>query len=222
MLVNLCCLIDRLDQLFADYISTDISMLLCFDRQASDVELKWVMRASIVVFGVVATSISLSITSVNQLFVLCSDFVYVVLFPQLFCVVYFSKCNTYGSLLGYIIGLFLRLGGGDTTLGIPPLIKYPYYDETHGQLFPYKTLSMIVSFLTIIIVSYLLDFLFSRGCIPIKFDVFKSFSDIPVVDDHRDKYDSVKWEELQLKKLGTPAELPEVEYTMAVTHNEGN
>ena len=219
LLVNLRCLIDRLDQSFADYISTDIAMLLFFDRQASDVELMWVMRASIVIFGVLGTTLGLSISSVYDLFVLCSDFVYVVLFPQLCCVVYFSKCNTYGSLLGYILGLFLRLGGGDKTLGIPPLIKYPYYDETHGQLFPYKTLSMIVSFFTIIIVSYLLDFLFSRGRIPIMFDVFKSFSDVPVVDDHQDEYDSAKCEKLQLGKLGSPVS----EYTTtAVTHIEGN
>ena len=105
----------------------------------------------------------------------------------------------------------------DKTLGIPPLIKYPYYDETHGQLFPYKTLSMIVSFLTTIIVSYLLDFLFSRGHIPIMFDVFKSFSDVPVVDDHQDKYDSVNWESLVVqwicRKLKTRRLLPTTKRT---------
>ena len=32
------------------------------------------------------------------------DLVYVVLFPQLTCVVYVKWCNTYGSFAGYIIG----------------------------------------------------------------------------------------------------------------------
>ena len=136
----------------------------------------WVMRLSIVLFGALATTLSLFITSIYDLFVLCADFVYVVLFPQLFCVVYFYKCNTYGSLLGYIIGLFLRLAGGDPTLMIPPLIKYPFFDETYGQLFPFRTLAMLVSFVTILIVSYPLDYLFRNNKIPMKYDFFKCFT----------------------------------------------
>ena len=33
-----------------------------------------------------------------------TDLVYVVLFPQLTCVVYVKWCNTYGSFAGYVIG----------------------------------------------------------------------------------------------------------------------
>ena len=153
------------------------------------------MRASIVVFGASATILSLSISSVYDLWVLCSDFVYVVLFPQLFCVVYFPRCNTYGSLLGYILGLFLRLGGGDATLGIPPFIKYPYYDETYGQLFPFRTLAMLVSLLTILVVSYPLDIMFRRNWIPVKYDVFQCIVKLPV-DDNQDKCDNVYGEKV--------------------------
>lgn len=32
---------------------------------------------------------------------LCADLVYVILFPQLLCVVYLERSNTYGCLLGY-------------------------------------------------------------------------------------------------------------------------
>ena len=40
---------------------------------------------------------------------MCSDLVYVILFPQLLIVVHFKEwCNTYGSLGAYIIGLFFR------------------------------------------------------------------------------------------------------------------
>ena len=41
---------------------------------------------------------------------LCSDLVYVILFPQLLCVVHFPEwCNTYGSLFSYCLGLTIRL-----------------------------------------------------------------------------------------------------------------
>ncbi len=40
---------------------------------------------------------------------MCSDLVYVILFPQLLIVVHFKEwCNTYGSLSAYIVGLFFR------------------------------------------------------------------------------------------------------------------
>ena len=156
---------------------------MLFDPQASQRELIWVIRLSIVVAGATATALGLLITSVYDLFVFCSDFVYVVLFPQFFCVVYFSKCNTYGSLSGYLVSLVLRFGGGDSLLGIPPLIKYPFYDETEGQLFPFKTLAMACGFLTILLVSYPLDYLFKSGKLAKKYDFFKCVVNVPPTKD---------------------------------------
>ncbi|XP_071792874.1 high-affinity choline transporter 1-like [Asterias amurensis] len=188
---------------------------LIFRQSASEFELLWVMRIGIVLVGVVAAILGLVITSVYELWFLCSDFVYVVLFPQLFCVVYFSKCNTYGSLLGYILALFLRLGGGDPTLNIAPIIHYPYYNEVDGQLFPFKTLAMLLSMLCIISVSYLLDFLFRSERIPMKYDFFNCIFNLPA-DESQDKYDNVNGEKLQLRKLD-PMGLPAAEGTTAVT-----
>jgi len=43
---------------------------------------------------------------------LCSDLVYVVLFPQLLAVIHWpSMVDTYGCLAGYFIAIILRLGG---------------------------------------------------------------------------------------------------------------
>ena len=45
---------------------------------------------------------------------MCSDLVYVILFPQLLIVVHFKEhCNTYGSLFAYVIGLLIRIVGGE-------------------------------------------------------------------------------------------------------------
>ena len=55
-----------------------------------------------------AMSNSLSRSKTLELFFL-PDLVYVVLFPQLTCVVYVKWCNTYGSFAGYIIGELFRL-----------------------------------------------------------------------------------------------------------------
>lgn len=71
-------------------------------------------------------------------------------------VVHFKKhCNTYGSLVAYIVALFIRLSGGESMLGLPPLIHFPGYDEeTQTQLFPFRTAAMLISLITLIGVSW--------------------------------------------------------------------
>lgn len=130
------------------------------------------MRVSIFGVGALSTIMGITVDSIYMLWFLCSDLVYVVLFPQLVCVVYLRWTNTYGSLSGYILGLFFRLAGGETSLGIPVLIKYPFFSETDGQLFPFKTLSMLITLTTIMLVSIITKKLFETGTLHRKFDIF--------------------------------------------------
>ena len=132
------------------------------------------MRVAIFGVGAAATTMAIQVASVYELFVLCSDFVYVMLFPQLTCVIYFIDMNTYGSLLGFIIGLFFRLAGGDPSLGLNPLIKYPWYNKQESlQLFPFKTFAMLTTFVFIFIGSYFTKFIFEREVLSKNFDIFK-------------------------------------------------
>ena len=131
------------------------------------------MRISI--FGVAALAAVMAITveSIYTLWFLCSDLLYVIVFPQLLCVIYLPDTNTYGSLISFILGAFFRLSGGESALKIPPLIKYPYYTEDDGQLFPYKTLCMLISFTSVILVSRTTNYLFEHNIIPPYLDIFK-------------------------------------------------
>ncbi len=70
------------------------------------------MRIAILFVGVAATVMAIVVNSIYGLLYLCADLVYVVLFPQLLCVLHVKFANTYGSLTGYIVGMFLRLSGG--------------------------------------------------------------------------------------------------------------
>ena len=133
------------------------------------------MRVSVIVFAVVSTSIALLVDSIYTLWALCSDLIYVILFPQLCCVIYLQGTNTYGSFMGYLVGLVLRIGGGESSIGLMPFIKYPYYNEVDGQLFPFRTVTMLASFATLVAVSYLLKFLFERGILPPSFDFLHCF-----------------------------------------------
>merc|ERR1712045_300416 len=69
-----------------------------------------------------ATILAITYKSIYSLFVLCGDFVFVIVFPQLLLVLYYPKSNTYGSLSSFIVGLILRLLCGDELLKLPKII----------------------------------------------------------------------------------------------------
>eukprot|EP00795_Rhopilema_esculentum_P010376 gene10376-19077_t len=144
--------------------------------KASDRELIWVIRIGIFFVGALSTVMALTIKSIYSLWALCSDLVFVILFPQLLCAIYVPFVNTYGSVAAYCIGLILRLGGGEAVIGLSPFIKYPLYDEKlKKQLFPFRTLAMLVSLLTLILVSLLFQFLFKKCELSKKFDLLQAF-----------------------------------------------
>ena len=99
---------------------------------------------------------ALTIKSIYGLWALCSDLVYVILFPQLLCAIYVPFVNTCGSLVAFFVGIILRLGGGEKLIGLRPFIKYPLYDsDLEKQLFPFRTLAMVISLITLILVSFI-------------------------------------------------------------------
>ncbi|MGH0135006.1 UNVERIFIED_CONTAM: hypothetical protein FKN15_006381 [Acipenser sinensis] len=158
---------------------------LAFRQTASDREIVWVMRITIFVFGAVATAMALLTGTVYGLWYLSSDLVYVIIFPQLLSVLFVKGTNTYGSVAGYIFGLLLRISGGEPYLKLPPFIYYPGWTEQikeHPltgavehiivQKFPFKTVSMLSSFLANVAFSYLLKYLFESGSLAPKYDFF--------------------------------------------------
>ncbi|XP_075546733.1 high-affinity choline transporter 1-like [Dermacentor variabilis] len=154
-------------------------------QNATEKEVIGVMRVSIVLVGALATFMALTADSIYGLWYLSSDLVYVILFPQLVCVVYLKEhVNTYGSFAAYVVGCFLRAGGGESILKIPPFIKYPFYDYEEGvQRFPFRTFSMVISFLTLVAVSGITSWLFAGGRAPLDWDVFGCFQpDAKVLD----------------------------------------
>ncbi|KAK6486940.1 high-affinity choline transporter 1-like [Huso huso] len=158
---------------------------LAFRQTASDREIVWVMRITIFVFGAVATAMALLTGTVYGLWYLSSDLVYVIIFPQLLSVLFVKGTNTYGSVAGYIFGLLLRISGGEPYLKLPPFIYYPGWTEQikeHPltgavehiivQKFPFKTISMLSSFLANVAFSYLFKYLFESGSLAPKYDFF--------------------------------------------------
>lgn len=125
-----------------------------FKPEITNEQLFIVLRRIVWIVGIATTLLALQVKSVYELWFLCSDFVYAILFPQLVTALFDKKANTYGSIAGFAVSLILRLGGGDATLGIPTLIPYPMIEDG-VVLFPFRTLAMISGLITIMVVSRL-------------------------------------------------------------------
>lgn len=134
----------------------------------------WIQRVAVFIVGSTATVTSILVPSLYGLFILAADIVFVIVFPQLICVVFLKFTNSYGSLTGYFVGLILRLGAGEFQLKLSPFWKYPFFSETDGQLFPFRTFSMLCSLITIVVVSLATRRFFTNAVLAEKYSVVKA------------------------------------------------
>lgn len=125
-----------------------------FNPEVTTEKLAKILKGCIWIIGITATILALNINSIYDLWFLCSDFVYCLLFPPLVCALFDKKANTWGAAAGFTVAFILRFGGGDTTLGLPIRIDYPMIEDGI-VLFPFRTTAMVSGLLTIIIVSRL-------------------------------------------------------------------
>ncbi len=144
---------------------------------ASQSELMWVHRTAILAIGSIATVIAIFVTSIYGMFILAADLVFVLMLPQLTAVIFISWTNTYGALLGYIVGIVLRFGAGEPYISLKPFIFYPFYTNHEGQLFPFRTFAMLWSFATILLISRFTNFIFQDMLLSNKFDFLKCFQE---------------------------------------------
>lgn len=122
------------------------------------------------------------------------------LFPQLLLVLYWNEyCNSYGCIASFSTGFLFRvlgnnsivnktkllfsngrLGcqifiGGEPLIGLPVILPYPFYDRHLGQLFPFRTMSMIISLLSHVIVSLAARWIFMNRRLPARWDLLRCF-----------------------------------------------
>jgi solute carrier family 5 (high affinity choline transporter), member 7 len=88
-------------------------------------QIQRVLQTSIAMLGIAAVVLALKVQSVQALWFLTSDLVFVLLFPQLVAALFDRKANLVGSCTAFAVSLVLRLGGGEPLFGIPQLIPYP-------------------------------------------------------------------------------------------------
>ncbi|KAM8879144.1 high affinity choline transporter 1-like isoform 1-T2 [Spinachia spinachia] len=146
-------------------------------KQASDREMMWVIRTSVVVVGLAGTALTFLDSSVLVFWLVGVDMSYTIMFPQLVCVLFFEVSNGYGAVLGYLMGMILRLLSGEPLIGLPAAIHFPGYRlDAEGKLtqyFPFRTAIMLTSLLTILLFSWLMSVIVNKGLLSERWDLFK-------------------------------------------------
>lgn len=146
-------------------------------KQASDWEMQWVIRISVVAVGVAGTALTFLDSSVLVFWLVGVDMSYTIMFPQLVCILFFKVSNGYGATVGYIMGIVMRILSGEPLIGLPPVIKFPGCRlDAEGkmtQFFPFRTAIMLTSLASILLVSWITSIIFNKCIISEKWDVFK-------------------------------------------------
>lgn len=130
------------------------------------------IRISIVVVGLIGTSLTSLKKSLLIYLFLGAEIAYIIVFPQLLCVLFVNRSNGYGVVLGLLTGLVLKLLNGDPSLGLAAVLPYPACTGD-VQCLPVKTISMLTVLATIVLFSYLAAALFDCGLLPERMDVFR-------------------------------------------------
>ncbi|XP_029700724.1 high-affinity choline transporter 1-like isoform X2 [Takifugu rubripes] len=155
-------------------------------KQASNKEMQWVIRITVVVVGVAGTALTSTSNSLLTLWILALDLSYTLIFPHLISVLFFQMTNGYGGFAGAIIGLTFRILLGENSIGLPVLLRLPgctLVDGVYTQSSPVRTVSMLFSFTTILVISRLAEFMFNHRLLPRRWDVFK-VTTIPAEEEH--------------------------------------
>ena len=130
-LLGLAAIVGAVTSSFSSSILSAGSMLswnVCMRLMKPDMALRslaLIMRASILLIGILAVWMAIKVQRVQALWFFTSDLVFVLLFPQLVFALFDPKVNRIGSIAAFSVSLILRIGGGEPLFGVPALIPYP-------------------------------------------------------------------------------------------------
>lgn len=151
-----------------------------FRPSAYEREVVVALRCFILLTCLAATLLALRCRSIYGLFVLCGDFMYVIVFPQLVLVLFWPPANTYGSVAAFLASLALRVAAGEATLGMPALITLGTYSTAcaagtcTGPL-PFRTIIMLAGLAVHLAVSQVTHSLFTSCCLGLRFDLLNCY-----------------------------------------------
>lgn len=134
------------------------------------------IRLSIIIIGLVGTSLTNLDSNIMVYWILGSDLSYTIILPQLICVLFTDVSNSYGAIIGFLVAVMMRVLCGEPSFGLPVILHFPgctLEDGIYIQRSPFKTICMLAALVSILMFSYMSSLLFNKGFLPERWDVFK-------------------------------------------------
>lgn len=134
------------------------------------------IRISILVVGIVGTSLTHLSNSIVTFWRLNLDLSYTLMLPQLICILFFRVSNGYGAVIGVTVAFVMRVLCGEPLFNLPIVLHFPgstLEDGVYVQRWPFKTTCMLSALVSILTISCVSSVLFNKGILPDRWDVFK-------------------------------------------------
>ncbi|CAL9683069.1 unnamed protein product [Knipowitschia caucasica] len=137
-------------------------------KKASERSIVVVIRVSIVLCGLVGALLATTSSSVSLFWIVSADVLYSILTPQIICTLFLPRwVNHYGACAGFVFGLVLRMAAGEPTLGLSAVLPLPWdkilQNGQRHHVIPFRTVIVLISFTSILLVSQLTTWLSNRG-----------------------------------------------------------
>ena len=123
------------------------------EPDASSARLTVVLKRAVIVVGVAATLMALHVRSIYTLWVLCSDLVYCVLFPQLVLALNDRRRTAGAPTRAWLVSFVLRVGLRASRCWACPCSCRSGLDASGAASGPVKTLAMLAGLVTMWAVS---------------------------------------------------------------------
>lgn len=116
------------------------------------------IKVSILLSGLLATTLAMTTDAVHLLWIFSADVLYSMMTPQVICIFYLPQSvNAYGATSGFVLALLLRILVGEPLIRLPEMLPLPwdrFREDGHRQrLFPFRTVIMFTTIAVIVLAS---------------------------------------------------------------------
>ncbi|CAB1419011.1 unnamed protein product [Pleuronectes platessa] len=129
-------------------------------KRASEQMIIVVVKVSVLLCGIIAAALAMTSRSIHLFWILSADIMYSVMTPQVTCTFFLSQwVNQYGACTGFALATLVRALVGEPLMGLPDVLPLPWdkiqEDGHRYRLFPFRTVIVLLTIATILLVSRL-------------------------------------------------------------------
>ncbi|XP_028307225.1 high affinity choline transporter 1-like isoform X2 [Gouania willdenowi] len=127
-------------------------------KRASEKSILVVVKVSVFLCGLIGAGLAMTSNSVHLFWIISADVLYSMMTAQVLCTFFLPQyVNQYGVCFGFVFAILVRALVGEPLIGLPDILPLPLdkiqEDGRRHRLLPFRTIIMILTVGTIVLVS---------------------------------------------------------------------